>query len=351
MSRTRKFFIGLAKTIAWIFAAILVFVLIIVGLRLYHGNLYPITANMAESGSIEKSQYEQWGQTLEGITVTAIEGDYLNGFHFSPEHRNYPGTLVVHGGSEGSPAFDQAIMLSEQGYEVLALYFWGQTNQAPTLANVPLDQFDEVYEYIQAEVPNPSPITVIGSSKGAEYVELLAAYDYPVDNVVAFTPADHSYSGLDFSSSEEFPSFTHRGEAVPFASFRAVSFPTMAKMMWDLLVALPPSYRQSYVEAAEHDGADAQIDMRNFEGNALFFGGELDAMWQGDKAASNMAEQSPRFEAVIYPDAGHHFMEYIESLGNGWQLMLGGTAEGNAKAYAESTELLLERLAEWHGAT
>ena len=331
---------AIGKVLLWVLVAILVLVLIIFGLRTYNGNKYPITHSMPEGMSSDKSTYE----TSEYIT--AIEGDYLNGFHFRPAKKKHRGVVVVYGGSEGSPDYSRAKQLFDAGYEVLSLYFFGQANQKPTLANVPLEQFDEVTAYIDEHVEDPSPVTVIGASKGAEFAELLAAHGYPVDNVVAYAPAHYSYSGLDFTGGEDFPSFTDKGEVVEYASFRKASISSGAKMLWDMATSYPVSYRATYESAAAN--ADAPIDLSGFGGNVLLFAGDADQMWQSDVAARALAEQGENIEAHVYPDAGHAFFPDAEKLPNGWQIMLGGTAEGNRAAHEASEKILLERLAEWH---
>lgn len=281
--------------------------------------------------------------------VVPIEGEYLNGFHFIPERRQHPGTLVVFGGSEGSPNYEQAKALSEQGYEVLSLFFFGQPNQVPTLARVPLDQFDEISEFIHANIERPTPITLIGSSKGAEFTAELAAHGYAFDNLVNYAPADHTYAGLDFSSRDEKPSFAYRGEDVPFASFRTVDGATSRAMIWDLMIGRPPRYRETYVQAAERADASTRIDLRNFKGNGLLFAGAEDAMWQSELAATGLSGSAPNLEAFVYPGAGHLFSEDIASFGTGWEIMFGGTAAGAATAYRESQAVLLDRLNRWHG--
>lgn len=332
---------AIGKVLLWVLVAILVLVLIIFGLRTYNGHKYPITQSANESMSSDKSTYE----TSEYIT--AIEGDYLNGFHFRPAKKKHRGVVVVYGGSEGSPNYSRAKQLFDAGYEVLSLYFFGQANQKPTLANVPLEQFDEVTAYIDEHVEDPSPVTVIGASKGAEFAELLAAHGYPVDNVVAYAPAHYSYSGLDFTGGEDFPSFTDKGEVVEYASFRKASISAAAKVFWNMATGYPVSYRATYESAAAN--AESGIDLAGFDGNVLLFAGDADQMWQSDIAARALAEQSENIEAHVYPDAGHAFFPDAETLPNGWQIMLGGTAEGNRAAHEASEKILHERLAEWHG--
>lgn len=150
----------IGKVLLWLLAAILMLVLVVVGLRVYNGQKYPITDASNSGMSSDKSSYD----TSE--RVTAIEGDYLNGFHFHPVEKKHRGVVVVYGGSEGSPDYDRAKQLASDGYEVLSLFFFGQPNQKPTLANVPLEQFDEVADYIEENTDSTGPVTVIGTSKG-----------------------------------------------------------------------------------------------------------------------------------------------------------------------------------------
>lgn len=332
----------IGKVLLWLFAAILVLVLVVVGLRAYNGQKYPITDASNSGMSSDKSSYA----TSE--RVTAIEGEYLNGFHFRPEEKKHRGVVVVYGGSEGSPDYERASSLARDGYEVLSLFFFGQPNQKPTLANVPLEQFDEVIDYIDKNAEGSGPVTVIGTSKGAEFAELIAARGYPVDNLVAFAPAHYSYSGLDFASGTDQPSFTDRGEEVGYASFREASISAGAKMMWDMATSYPVSYRATYESAAANAGDNARIHLSEFGGNVLLFGGEDDQMWQSADAARALAEQSGKIEAHVYPDAGHAFFPNAGDVPNGWQIMLGGTVDGNRAAHDDAEKILRERLAQWH---
>lgn len=332
--------------VLFVFVSLLVvFVLIVFGLRAYNANKYPFMNESMDGG--DKGLYETTAD------ITAIDGTYLNGFHFRPAEKRHRGVVVTFGGSEGSPDYDRAKRLYDEGYEVLALFFWGQDNQKDTLANVPLDQFDEVNKYIEDNVSDPTPVTVIGTSKGAEFVTLLAQHGFKVDNVVAFAPAHYSYSGLDFSRGEDLPSFTLRGEPIAYASFRDASVGTGLKTIWSSITGAPSSYRETYEQAAEKaeekGNNQARIDLSGYDGNVLLFAGEADHMWQSSVAAKALAEQNPSIETHIYPDAGHFFSENSDDLPNGWQIVVGGSHEGNNKAHVESEKILKERLAEWHG--
>ena len=321
---------------------IAVFALVVAGLRAYNAHRFPAVAAGDGPPPSEKSAYE----TSERIR--AIEGEYLNGFHFTPAQKRHRGVVVVYGGSEGSPAYDRARQLYDDGYETLSLFFFGQPNQAPKLSNVPLEQFDEVSEYIDDNV-GEGPVTVIGASKGAEFALLLAQHGFALDNVVAFAPAHYSYTGLDFSDGMRSPSFTLRGEDIPHASFRDGNWLTGWKVGWQAMTNYPVSYRAMYEQAAERADNQARIDLTSFNGNVLLFAGDSDRMWQSEVAGEHLASTSERVELHVYRDAGHAFLEDAGALGDGWQLSLGGTVEGNAEAHRDSERILAERLAAWHG--
>lgn len=107
------------KTIFLTLAALIVlFAAIIFGLRWHNGETYTITQRASSTDSA--ARYETNAQ------IRAIETPSLKGFHFVPEERLHPGVVVVYGGSEGSPGYERARAIFEQGYETLALYFWGQ---------------------------------------------------------------------------------------------------------------------------------------------------------------------------------------------------------------------------------
>ncbi len=331
----------LGKIFLALVAALLILALVVVGLRAYNHHTYPV---MSQGTGGERKAREE-----ASISTAPIEGEQVSGVHLTPAEKTHPGVVVVYGGSEGGRDAPRAQWLASEGFEVLSMHFFGQEGQEPLLANVPLEQFDEVSDYI-AKHTDGGPVTVIGTSKGAEFAELLAAKGFAVDNLVAFVPAHYSYSGLGEQGRYEEPSFTHQGEAVPFGSFRTGSIAVGLKLAWDMATGYPPSYRATYENAAEHAEDAARIDLSEFAGNVLLFAGEADQMWQSDVAARELEQQGEHIEAHVYPDAGHIFFADSEKEPHGWQIMFGGTPEGNKAAYEDSRAVLLERLTQWHAA-
>ncbi|GAA1475229.1 acyl-CoA thioester hydrolase/BAAT C-terminal domain-containing protein [Corynebacterium felinum] len=297
-------------------------------------------------------------ELIAQYNAQAVNGDYLRAIHFPTDKVSKPGTVVVFGGSEGSCNPHLAQRLHEQGYDVLAAYFFGQEGQQPELAEVPLELFDDITAWQESRGKTEEPLTLIGGSKGAELVANLAVRYPSIDNIVLYTPAEYSFFALTKDRSKDQSSWSYQDKPLDYLSFRHnTSFtPALTKavitLMWNGLIALPPRLREPYlaVEEAAQNREKARIPLEKFQGNALLFAGTEDAMWQGDIAAKNLAELSPSFHAEIYENAGHAFIEDIEKrVGKSWKRLLGGTEEANAHAARKSAETLHETLARWHG--
>lgn len=239
----------------------------------------------------------------------------MKGFHLAPlaigqeqqSAQARPGTVIVFGGSDGGANVEQARMLRDAGYDVLALYFFGKPGQKEFIDEVPLEFFDEVLAYAK-EHGNGS---------------------------LTYQPGSGSTS-----------SFSWHGEPVPFAKLQRKE---MGKVMLRFALGLPVSYRAGYEADAAAASAESVIDLSNFKGNGLLFAGTADAMWQGDVAAEAPAAQNENFEPHIYKGAGHLFHESIDQLiGPSWEAMMGGTIAANHEAKVDSDRILLERLEQWH---
>ncbi len=324
-----------------IFIALIVLTLSIVGIHKYNAGKYAVPGpDMKDPQTV-----------LDDGNATFIEGNYLRGFHMPPLGEAKPGTVIVFGGSEGSADPRKARELQKEGFNVLALYFWGQPGQKATLNEVPLDFFDEVLTWIDANANPDEPITILGTSKGAELVANLASRYSEVDNFIAYAPSEYTYQGLQYDQYAG-SSFTYHGQPVPYLKF--VNDPKiMIPMMTRFTLALPVSYLSSYEQAVEKatdtERDAARIDLTGFSGNGILFAGEQDTMWQSATAAKALAAQNPKVEAFVYDNAGHAFAEDITLFGPSWEVMLGGTVEGNRIAYQESQQVLFDKLNTWHG--
>lgn len=287
----------------------------------------------------------------EGAAAEHITGAYLNGFHLKPTRKLHEGIVVTFGGSEGSPGYEMASALAKEGYEVLALFFFGMDNQQEELDQVPLDFFDEVLAYIRENVEDGEVLTVYGASKGAE-LGLNLAVRYPeIDNLILMALAEYSYMGLSFTSRQLHSSWTWKGEEVPFIDMTKGKMSSMLGQMVAMATKSPLSYRAGYESSAENDPEreQARIKVEDTRANLLLLAGSEDAMWQSEVAARRIGEKRPQNTDVhIYDGAGHLFDGDGIAYADFAVLAMGGTREANEKAFDASDTVIKEKLAEWH---
>ncbi|WP_245533797.1 alpha/beta hydrolase [Corynebacterium lubricantis] len=256
--------------------------------------------------------------------------------------KDLTGTIVVFGGSEGSANHLLSRELQSEGFDVISAYYFGQPGQQEQLVEVPLEIFDEILARV-----DEGPITVIGTSKGAELTANLAARYDEIDHIVLFAPAEYTYAGLSFGGPDQFSSFTYGGEPVEFAPF-PTQYDGAFTMLSRTFLGLPVSYRASYEAAAASAPKGAKIDLSKFTGTGLAFAGDADPMWQSEVAARDLSAAVPGIEVVVYSGAGHLFAEDITKVYPGWETMLGGTVEANRNAKHDSDAKLLTALLTWH---
>ena len=325
----------------WPVVFLLVVVLAFVAARVVNHFRYP-DPDLAYPDPMNAAAYPT---AMPGVAVTPIADGPVRGFHLRPDDIRHRGVVLTWGGSEGGPDFDHAELLASQGHEVLALFYFGQPDQPGMLSRVPVETVSRALDWAEANVESVDPVTVIGTSKGAELAALAPTYEPRIDNTVLFAPGDHVTQGLDFSNVAS--SWTYRGEEIPYLAFSDASDsgPTL-RMLAATVLGTPVRLRPVYEATFDQPGAqDKQIDLTRVPGEVLIFAGGDDQLWPAADSARRFAEMRPdRTEVHIYPEAGHIFSvpgDYAKGM---W---MGGSAEANAAALQDSNRILGERLADW----
>lgn len=343
---------GILKFLLILLLIGVILVLFVFGMRIYNSNKYKNYSAVGEEVNYRlPTDLGSYNLNIDGVEVVHIKGDYLNGFHLKPDEIQHKGVIITFGGSEGSPSYEIASRLSQDGYEVLSLFFFGMKNQQRELVRVPLEFFQEVLAYCEGNVEDDSVITVYGASKGAELALNLAVRYSEINNIILVAPAEFSYMGLSFSNREMQSSWTWEGIEVPFIDMAKGDAMEGIKMMFDMITGAPVAYRGSYESAAKGDPnrEEARIKVENTDANILLIAGTDDLMWQSDIAAESIYKQrSENTEKLIYEGAGHIFFQDRYFNNGSMVLVLGGNLETNEEAGRESNIILLERLEEWH---
>jgi len=193
----------------------------------------------------------------------------------------------------------------------------------------------------------PERFGIVGTSKGAEAALLIATRDRRVGGVVAFAPSSVAWSCI--CPRPEEPSWTRRGEAVPFVGPGA-----------DPTYAPPPGFP---LEPAVHflhrlrqagaRGEAAAIPVEDIAAPLLLIAGADDRLWPSAEFVARIRERLRRAggsrEPVVltYEAAGH--LIGIPNLPSGstivgGRLETGGSPEGNASASRDAWPKVLRFL-------
>ena len=285
----------------------------------------------------------------DGVDVTYVDEGRMKGFRFVPKEKLHKGLVICFGGSDGSPNFDNAKRLAEEGYETFALFMYGMRNQEQTLRRIPLEQFEDVINYINKNVKDNKPISILAASKGSEYALNLASKYHEIDNLVLIAPSSYTFAGLDFKDYGS--SWTYKGKELPYIDIKKSSLKSFLKnIIVTAIIKSPISFRDTYNSAIEKDSSSQEklIPVKDVKANILMIAGEDDLMWDSLAMANKIKEENPKAKIYPYKGAGHIFA------GNGIiniknvRIATGGTAEYNKKAKIESIKTIDAFLNENH---
>ena len=331
----------IGKVLLWSVAALVVVVLAVVAVRAVNHSRYP----EPEVEYPEPMNAEAYPTELPGVGVTPIAEGPVRGFHLRPDEIRHDGVVLTWGGSEGGPDFEHAELLAREGHEVLSLFYFGQPGQQPTLDRVPIETAQRAIDWAEANAEQADPVTIVGTSKGAELAALLPTYEPRVDNLVLFAPIDHVMQGMNQTNVTS--SWTHHGDDIPYVAYSdAADTGPLLELMAAMAFGYPMHLRPVFEGAiAAPEAADARIDLTRLPGELLIFAGGDDQLWPADHAARRIAQARPeRTEVHVYDNAGHVF--YVPG-DHADGMRSGGSAEANAAARIDNDQILIERLSDW----
>ena len=343
MKKMKKIFFG-------IFSVIIILVVLVFSLRIYNDHKYKdINALNFPEYYKDVTNISLYPTDINGVDVTYVDEGRMQGFRFVPKEKSHKGLVICFGGSEGSPNFENAKILAKEGYETFALFMFGMKNQESTLTKIPLEQFDDVINYINKNIKDNKPISVLGASKGAEYALNLACKYPEIDNLILISPSSYNFAGLDFKDYGS--SWTYKGEELPYIDIKKSSFNSfLKKIIVPAIIKSPISFKDTYNSAIEKDSSSQEklIPVKNVKANILMIAGEDDLMWDSLAMAKKIKDQNPNAKIYPYKGAGHIFAgNGVLNLGK-IIIATGGTTESNEKARSESRKTIDAFLKENH---
>lgn len=272
--------------------------------------------------------------------VVTVEDKALHAtiFHPAGPVRKRPGILVI-GGAEGGRAWasDTARALAQSGYVTLAEAYFNEPGLPDQLLDIPVEHFIRAIDRLRSDPSvDPRRIAVVGLSKGAEAALLLASIDRRVHAVVAGSPSDRLWQGIDRKHGTVAGSWTRNGRPLPYTPFVACKD----------CGSLAELYVRSRMAAGE-DGA-ARIDVARINGPVLLTASAADKVWPSRPMAQSLAASLRRGKfaragvVLDYPDGGHFTLGPVDAPSAAGDADFGGgTATGVVAAREQSWARML----------
>lgn len=282
-----------------------------------------------------------------GVIKKKFIGDYIRGYHHIPNEIRHKGVVITFGGSEGSMNKYMANYLSSDGYEVVAVYYFGQKDQREHNESIPLEIYEEIYSYIKDNCRNSDIITILGASKGAKLALLMSTYYDTIDNVVLFAPSSYVSPATHLNKESQ---WTYNGQELDYLNGTAIM--PMFYSLTNLLLNKPHD-QLLLMNAKFKDSTnleEARIKVENSNAKILIFYGGDDRMIDA-KSASKIIKEYAKNEIIIhgYENAGHGFSAgYVMEMVPFLNLLNGGDLDSNIEADLDSKKILLETLEQWH---
>lgn len=275
------------------------------------------------------------------------EGLVATYFHHK-SGKKLPGIIVV-GGSEGGIFEFLAGLLASNGFNVLALGYFGIDHLPERLVNIPLEYVQKaIYWLKDRKEIDDRWLGIHGTSRGGE-LALWSACLYPdIKAVVSLNGSAVSFSGIvPWSDDANLPpAWTYNNNPLPYASQRnPIEMALKCKQMWESNQNPLAIWYQTLI-SDQNILEEAIIPIEKSNSSFLFISGEDDANF--DSASLNqkaMKRLKTRkhpysYEQLVYSGAGHEVgFPYIPILANAWT---GGTKQQTAHASQKAWKKTIE---------
>jgi dienelactone hydrolase len=266
-------------------------------------------------------------------------------------------TIVVLGGSDGNSDALTLIsaLLASHGFNVLSLAYFNEKGLPKKLAEIPLEYFERVFQWIEKnQMTSGNDIYIHGTSKGGELALLLASRYPMIKKVVAFAPHGYCFQGLNHRNVS---SWQYKGEDIPF--IRIKNSVIFADVINCFIKNKPFGYTKAYRKALDTatNKHKARIKVEDAKADLLLIAGEEDNIWNACDGCHEIINTLEKhnykydYKLLAYEHAGHPFplpymipVDVLQSMKVAPRLVFapGGTMEGNAQAQSDSWSRTIE---------
>jgi dienelactone hydrolase len=236
------------------------------------------------------------------------------GKYFVPKGKSNLPAVIVLGGSGGGLNWSEqvAAVLASRGFAAIAVAYFdyrGRWGLPKGLANIPLELFEKVVQWLQArEEVDQQSISIVGISKGGELALLLASY-FPqyFDKVVAYVPSLYVFQGIQIGETEKVSSWSYQGKPLAF-----VPYPKEYRADWNFDKS---TLREIHLRAMQNKEAleQARIPIERMKCHLLLISGDLDALGPTSEMCEEIVDSLKKCQYpytvrhLRYQEAGHGF--------------------------------------------
>ncbi len=278
-----------------------------------------------------------------GVIKKRINEGNIHGMHHIPNEILHNGVVISFGGSEGGMIDPLANYLSSDGYEVVAITYFGQKGQPENVERIPVEIYKEIIYFIKKYCQNSDTITIVGISRGAELGLLMSTYYDSIDNLVLIAPSGY-VNGSTFLNKSS--AWRYGGKDIDYLNGKInaisrlnVAINRILNKPYEQLILMNSKVKNST------NLEEARIKVENSNVKILIFYGGDDRFIDA-KSASKTIEKYAQNDIIIkgYENAGHAFSGgfIVEGILNG------GDPVSNIEADLDSKRVLLETLELWH---
>jgi dienelactone hydrolase len=269
--------------------------------------------------------------------VEIREHGFIGRFYAKPGTMHHTAVLML-GGSNGGYPYDAAAQnLADSGYPTFGLAYFqdfaGRPKDLPKyLANIPLEYFFHALDWMKTRPEvNPDKIVLMGESRGGELVLLLASMRPDVAGVIAYSPSNYVWVGLNRTYDK--PAWLLNGKPLPYLRPAPYRF---GKPMLGM-------FQRGLADATPTQLAAAAIPVERIHAPILLISSKTDMLWPSADAANAVVARlkAHKFahpvENLQFADSSHLLMGFgpgIVKFGIPyvWQMNFGGTKEGTRRA-------------------
>ena len=281
------------------------------------------------------------------------EKDLVANFYYPKNKQNVPLIILLGGAEGGIGPDDYAKIISNYGYAVLALAYFGMENLPQSLEQIPVEYFFNAIDWAkEKQFIDTSRIIVFGGSKGGEAALLIASMCKDIKGVIAVAPSNVVWQGIPNGFGKPKSAWTINGNDLPYLTC-SFNFSITRKLIGNSIQVEMIELFQTIFTEEKSKIEPTIIKVEKINGPILLIAGKEDKRWPSYDMCQMIEQRldSLKFEheitSLLYKNAGHNICapELMSTIDYKYHKMaLGGKNSENSAAQIDSWNKIISFL-------